>query len=84
MAAIAAWSGDLTIEFGERAQLQFLQLSSGHESWRFSAHGRELFCIGRGQIIQLRLWSHDDGQRDAIRRSRTVGMSVPRARPKES
>ena len=49
-AAISASSGDLTIEFSRRAQLQLLQMSCGYESWRLSVRGSETICTGGGDI----------------------------------
>ena len=52
-AAIAPSTGDLTIDFGERMRLQFLQTSSGYESWRLSVHGSEIVCGGEETHTQL-------------------------------
>jgi hypothetical protein len=52
-ATIAPSSGDLTIDFGERMQLQFLQTSFGYESWRLSVHGSETICGGGGEIMHI-------------------------------
>jgi hypothetical protein len=53
-AGIAPSSGDLTIDFGEGMQLQFLQTSVGYESWRLSTDGTETICAGGGEIIHVR------------------------------
>jgi hypothetical protein len=52
-AAISASTGDLNVEFSGRAQLQLLQTSSGHESWRLSVQGTETICMGGGEECAL-------------------------------
>ncbi len=46
-------SGDLMVQFPERAYLQLLQLSSGYESWRLSVDGSESICMGGGDIAHF-------------------------------
>jgi hypothetical protein len=53
-AAIDPSTGDLTIDFVERMQLQFLQTSLGYESWRLYVHGSETICGGGVQIVHTR------------------------------
>lgn len=53
VAGISESSGDLTIEFNGRAELQLLQMSSGYESWRLSAQGTETICTGGGKIVHF-------------------------------
>jgi len=49
-AAISASTGDLTIEFSGRVQLELLQTSCGYESWSLSAQGSETICTGGGDL----------------------------------
>lgn len=49
---ISESSGDLTIEFSGRAELQLIQISSGYESWRLSVQGTEILCTGGGEIVR--------------------------------
>ena len=49
-AAISSTTGDLTIIFSGRAQLQLLQMSSGYESWRLFARDSQTICCGGGKI----------------------------------
>ena len=44
-------TGDLFLRFSPRDYLQFLQLSSGYESWRLFLKGTGLICGGGGEII---------------------------------
>jgi hypothetical protein len=43
-------TGDLFLFFSDDKILQFLQLSSGYESWRISYPGKEIICLGGGKI----------------------------------
>jgi hypothetical protein len=52
-AAIAPSTGDLTIDFVERMQLQFLQMSLGYESWRLFVQATEIVCCGGGEIVHV-------------------------------
>ena len=47
---ICGSSGDLTIAFSGKAQLQLLQMSCGYESWRLNIHGSVTWCTGGGDI----------------------------------
>ena len=49
-ASINRSTGDLSINFSDNCQLQFLQLSSGYESWRLYIRGNEIICNGGGDI----------------------------------
>lgn len=52
-ASICPTSGDLTIDFSGRTQLQLLQMSSGYEAWRLSSREGETICLGGGRLAQL-------------------------------
>jgi hypothetical protein len=52
-AAIAPSTGDLAISFGGRTLIQFVQTSSGYESWRLSVPGSETICVGGGEIVRV-------------------------------
>jgi len=52
-AAIDTSTGDLSIDFGEQARLQFLQVSSGYESWRLTVRGTETICLGGGEVAHF-------------------------------
>ena len=52
-AEISMSSGDLIVAFGGTMQLQFLQLSSGYESWRLSVQGAETICTGGGGVAHF-------------------------------
>ena len=43
-------TGDLHLDFEGDMQLQFLQMSSGYESWRLSLPGAEIICGGGGRL----------------------------------
>ena len=49
-ASISEITGDLHIEFDGDSQLQFLQMSSGYESWRLGAPGVSVICGGGGRL----------------------------------
>jgi hypothetical protein len=49
-ASISEATGDLRIDFAAGLQLQFLQMSSGYESWRLSAPGLSVICGGGGRL----------------------------------
>ena len=49
-ASISRPTADLIIDFGGHCLLQFLQMSSGYESWRLYIRGNETICIGGGDI----------------------------------
>jgi uncharacterized protein DUF6188 len=49
-ASISEVTGDLHIDFDAGLQLQFLQMSSGYESWRFGAPGLSVICGGGGRL----------------------------------
>jgi hypothetical protein len=46
-------SGDLNLEFSRDRTLQFLQLSSGYESWRLHLHDAEFICLGGGGLAEF-------------------------------
>jgi hypothetical protein len=50
-ASVLPEAGDLVVRFGDRLELQLLQLSCGHESWRLTAAGGEHVCTGGGAIV---------------------------------
>jgi len=52
-AVISECSGDLTIEFSGRAQLELLQMSGGYESWRLIVGNSETICMGGGEIAHF-------------------------------
>jgi hypothetical protein len=43
-------TGDLRLDFGESIYLEFLQMSSGYESWSARTAAGDTFCIGGGEI----------------------------------
>lgn len=43
-------TGDLSIEFKQQLHLQFLQMSSGYESWSLQVYGSQVICLGGGDI----------------------------------
>ena len=49
-ASISEATGDLHIDFAAGLELQFLQMSSGYESWRLSAPGLSVICGGGGRL----------------------------------
>jgi uncharacterized protein DUF6188 len=49
-ASIGEATGDLHIDFAAGLQLQFLQMSSGYESWRLSGPGLSVICGGGGRL----------------------------------
>jgi hypothetical protein len=52
-AAIVPSSGDLAIHFDGGSELQFLQTSSGYESWRLAVGGRQTICVGGGEVVRV-------------------------------
>lgn len=46
-------TGDLEIEISGDRKLQFLQLSSGYESWRLHLHDTEFICLGGGALAEF-------------------------------
>ena len=46
-------TGDLLIHFSESIYLQFLQVSSGYESWRAYTSLGETICTGGGTLVFL-------------------------------
>jgi len=46
-------SGDLKLEFSSGRVLQFLQLSSGYESWRLHLRDTEFICLGGGALAEF-------------------------------
>jgi hypothetical protein len=46
-------TGDLHVEFANGMRLELLQLSSGHESWRLLAGGKEVVCLGGGSLTSF-------------------------------
>ena len=46
-------SGDLKLEFPSGRVLQFLQLSSGYESWRLHLRDAEFICLGGGALAEF-------------------------------
>jgi hypothetical protein len=48
-----AATGDLKLEFAAGRVLQFLQLSSGFESWRLQLHDTEFICLGGGALAEF-------------------------------
>ncbi len=55
---IAEHTSDLLLTFEGGVQLEFLNLSSGFESWRAKHDSEEIICMGGGQ---LSLRSHENG-----------------------
>jgi len=53
-ATITHRTGDLVVDFGNGARLQYLQMSGGYESWRLYTFGTETICTGGGEITSLR------------------------------
>lgn len=49
--SIAEISSDLTLFFDDGIQLQFLNLSSGYESWQASNGTIEVICQGGGNLV---------------------------------
>jgi hypothetical protein len=49
-ASITPPTADLIVDFGDHVHLQFLQMSSGYESWRLYVRGSETICMGGGTI----------------------------------
>ena len=49
-ASITSNTGDLSVKFDGNHSLQFLQLSSGYESWRLNIRGALTYCT-RGGLI---------------------------------
>jgi hypothetical protein len=50
-ASISETTGDLCIDLEGDLQLEFLQMSSGYESWDLSAPGLNVICGGGGRLI---------------------------------
>jgi hypothetical protein len=46
-------SGDLSLVFSGDRTLQFLQLSSGYESWRLHLKDAEFICLGGGGLAEF-------------------------------
>lgn len=46
-------TGDLEIEISGDRKLQFLQLSSGYESWRLHLRDTEFICLGGGALAEF-------------------------------
>ena len=49
-ASIDPPTGDLNVEFSDDLTMEFLQMSCGYESWRLNAPGRQVICLGGGDI----------------------------------
>jgi Family of unknown function (DUF6188) len=49
-ASIGEATGDLQIDFGDGLQLQFIQMSSGYESWHLMSPGFSIICGGGGRL----------------------------------
>jgi hypothetical protein len=49
---IAGRTGDLSLEFDDRGVLEFVNLSSGYESWRAQFGSNEIICLGGGQVVR--------------------------------
>ena len=52
-ARIDETTGDLFVVFSNAAYLQFLQMSSGYESWRLCVQGDEFICLGGGEVTSM-------------------------------
>ena len=48
---INADTGDLTLHFTHGSFLQFIQMSSGYESWRLQINNKEYVCTGGGTLV---------------------------------
>ncbi len=46
-------TGDLEIKINGDRKLQFLQLSSGYESWRLHLRDTEFICLGGGALAEF-------------------------------
>lgn len=53
LATYDARTGDLGIHFSGDRVVQFLQLSSGYESWRLHLHDSEFICLGGGALAEF-------------------------------
>ena len=45
-------TGDLSLEFEDSGLLEFVNLSSGYESWRAQFGSNEIICLGGGQVVR--------------------------------
>jgi hypothetical protein len=46
-------TGDLSLHFDSDCELQFLNLSSGYESWHIVHGSQEIICMGGGKLREL-------------------------------
>ncbi len=46
-------TGDLSLHFEDNCELQFLNLSSGYESWHIVHGSHEIICMGGGKLHEL-------------------------------
>ena len=46
-------TGDLSLLFGNACELQFLNLSSGYESWHIVHGAQEIICMGGGKLHEI-------------------------------
>lgn len=68
-------TGDLIMEFPAGRILQFLQLSSGYESWRLHLRDAEFICLGGGGLAEFpRLRSAGN---DARRHGKPLPLQFP-------
>jgi len=48
--SITPRTADLVLDFDDDITLEFLSLSSGHESWRAAMEGHDVHCVGGGHL----------------------------------
>lgn len=46
-------TGDLSLHFEDNCELQFLNLSSGYESWHIVHGAHEIICMGGGKLQEI-------------------------------
>ncbi len=46
-------TGDLSLHFEDNGELQFLNLSSGYESWHIVHGAQEIICLGGGKLHEV-------------------------------
>jgi hypothetical protein len=46
-------TGDLLLSFENKCELQFLNLSSGYESWHIVHGAQEILCMGSGKLHEF-------------------------------
>jgi hypothetical protein len=49
-----ARTGDLSLHFDDNCVLQFLNLSSGYESWHIVRGSKEIICMSGGKLHELK------------------------------